>query len=49
MHPKAAFSWSGASGAQRRVVVAAALGNAGFRSIGVLWQHLDNRILLAVR
>jgi SAM-dependent methyltransferase len=28
---------------------AAALGNAGFRSVGVLWQHLDNRILLAVR
>jgi SAM-dependent methyltransferase len=28
---------------------AAALGNAGFRSVGVLWQHLDNRVLLAVR
>ena len=28
---------------------AAALGNAGFRSVGVLWQHLDDRILLAVR
>lgn len=28
---------------------AAALGNAGFRSVGVLWQRLDNRILLAVR
>lgn len=28
---------------------AAALGNAGFRSVGVLWQRLDNRVLLAVR
>jgi trans-aconitate methyltransferase len=28
---------------------AAALGNAGFRSVGVLWQQLENRILLAVR
>lgn len=28
---------------------AAALRNAGFRSVGVLWQSLDNRILLAVR
>ena len=28
---------------------AAALGNAGFHSVGVLWQHLDDRILLAVR
>ncbi len=28
---------------------AAALGNADFHSVGVLWQHLDDRILLAVR
>lgn len=28
---------------------AAALGNAGFRSVGVLWQRLDDRVLLAVR
>jgi hypothetical protein len=28
---------------------AAALSNAGFRSVGVLWQHLDDRVLLAVR
>jgi hypothetical protein len=28
---------------------AAALGNAGFRSVGVLWQRLDNHVLLAVR
>ena len=28
---------------------AAALSNAGFRSVGVLWQHLDNRVLLGVR
>ena len=27
----------------------AALRNAGFREVGVIWQHLDNRILLAVR
>jgi trans-aconitate methyltransferase len=27
----------------------AALGNAGFRSVGVLWQRLDDRVLLAVR
>ena len=28
---------------------AAALSNAGFRSVGVLWQRLDDRVLLAVR
>lgn len=28
---------------------AAALGNAGFRSVGVLWQRFDDRVLLAVR
>jgi hypothetical protein len=28
---------------------AAALGNAGFRSVGVLWQRLDDRVLLSVR
>lgn len=28
---------------------AAALRNAGFRSVGVLWQQLDNRVLLGVR
>jgi SAM-dependent methyltransferase len=28
---------------------AAALGNAGFRSVGVLWQRLDDHVLLAVR
>jgi SAM-dependent methyltransferase len=28
---------------------AAALGNAGFRSVGMLWQRHDNRVLLAVR
>lgn len=27
----------------------AALRNAGFREVGVIWQHIDNRILLAVR
>jgi SAM-dependent methyltransferase len=28
---------------------AAALANAGFRSVGVLWQRLDDRVLLAMR
>ncbi len=28
---------------------AAALLNAGFRAVGVLWQRLDDRVLLAVR
>jgi SAM-dependent methyltransferase len=27
----------------------AALRNAGFREVGVIWQHLDNRVVLAVR
>ncbi len=27
----------------------AALRNAGFREVGVIWQHLDNRVLLGVR
>jgi hypothetical protein len=27
----------------------AALRNAGFREVGVIWQRLDNRVLLAVR
>jgi hypothetical protein len=27
----------------------AALRNAGFREVGVCWQELDNRVLLAVR
>ena len=27
----------------------AALCNAGFREVGVIWQHLDNRVVMAVR
>ncbi len=27
----------------------AALRNAGFQEVGVIWQHLDNRVILAVR
>ena len=27
----------------------AALRNAGFREVGVIWQRLDNRVLLGVR
>jgi len=27
----------------------AALRNAGFREVGVIWQHMDNRVILAVR
>jgi SAM-dependent methyltransferase len=27
----------------------AALCNAGFREVGVIWQHLDNRVVLAIR
>ncbi len=27
----------------------AALRNAGFREVGVIWQHLDNRVVMAVR
>jgi hypothetical protein len=27
----------------------AALRDAGFQDVGVLWQHLDDRIILAVR
>lgn len=30
-------------------VHAAALRNAGFREVGVIWQHFDNRVLLGVR
>lgn len=28
---------------------AAALRNAGFREVGVIWQHLDNQVVMAVR
>jgi hypothetical protein len=27
----------------------AALRNAGFHEVGVIWQHLDNRVVMAVR
>ena len=27
----------------------AALRNAGFREVDVIWQHLDNRVVMAVR
>jgi hypothetical protein len=27
----------------------AALRDAGFREVGIIWQHLDNRVVLAVR
>ena len=27
----------------------AALRNAGFQEVGVIWQHLDNRVVMAVR
>ena len=27
----------------------AALHNAGFHEVGVIWQHLDNRVVMAVR
>jgi hypothetical protein len=27
----------------------AALCDAGFREVGVIWQHMDNRVLMAVR
>jgi hypothetical protein len=27
----------------------AALRDAGFREVGVIWQHLDNRVVLGVR
>jgi len=27
----------------------AALRNAGFREVGVIWQNMDNRVVLAVR
>jgi hypothetical protein len=27
----------------------AALADAGFREVGVIWQHMGNRVLMAVR